>query len=167
MPTASWKAKPTPYEKVCRYMDPSSREVVHGCEPLAGAFVHHHQGKLVLVVDRDAEMRALVSDCLSEMGLQVVEALDEKDVLRKIPPLEPHVILTELWFPTDGFDYVRQLRESVPFCPLILLSAYGMDQEKAKAMAYGVTVFLAKPIRLGELRNAVLAVLDRAVKSHD
>ena len=147
-------------------MESSFREIVRPSEPRAAAF-SPHQGKQILVVDPDAEMRALVSDCLSEVRLEVVEARHEQEVLRTLSDFEPHVILTELWLSPGGFDYVRQLRECVPFCPVIVLAAYGTEQDKMRVLSYGVAVFLTKPVRLQKLRHAVLAVLDHGVLSNN
>jgi CheY-like chemotaxis protein len=121
---------------------------------------HIHHGKLVLVVDHDADMRSLLFDCLCEIGLQVATAVDGNDALQKIQHVEPHVVLTDLRMPAGGFDYVKQLRAYLPSCPIILLTAFGTHEAKAEAMACGVNAFLEKPIKVGDLHRAVLAVLE-------
>jgi CheY-like chemotaxis protein len=121
---------------------------------------HIHHGKLVLVVDHDADMRSLLFDCLCEIGLQVATAVDGNDALQKIQHVEPHVVLTDLRIPGGGFEYVRTMRALYPSCPIILLTTFGDSHAKNEAMACGVKAFFAKPVRLGDLQRAIIGILD-------
>lgn len=120
---------------------------------------HNHQGKLVLVVEDDADLRSLLGDLVRELGLQVAEATDGNEAIQKIRDVEPHLVLTDLRIPGGGFDYVRTIRALHPSCPIILLTAYGDYQAKAEALACGMTVF-AKPVRLTDLQRAIIGSLD-------
>jgi len=121
---------------------------------------HNHQGKLILVVDDDPDMRSLWCDGLRDIGLQVAEAADGNEALEKIKYLRPQLVLTDLRMPTGGFDYLKQLRAQVPSCPVILLTAFGNHKAKAEATASGVNAYLTKPIKLRDLQQAVLTALD-------
>ena len=120
----------------------------------------NHQGKLILVVDDDADMRSLLCDALNDIGLQVAQAADGTEAIEKSKSLRPQLVLTDLRMPTGGFDYLKQLRAQVPSCPVVLLTAFGNHKAKAEAAACGVSACLAKPIKLSDLQRAVLAVLD-------
>ncbi len=135
-------------------------EYIRRCEQLCAAIPQqNHQGKLVLVIDADEEMRGLLSDCLGEMGLQVATAANGNGALDEMTPLQPHVILTDLPRRANGFDHVRTLQARWASCPIILLTALGSHEAKDQAMALGVP-FFSKPIRVSDLQRAVLAVLD-------
>ena len=96
--------------------------------------LQNHQDKLVLVVEDDADMRSLLCDVVSELGLRVAEASDGNGAVQKIRELEPHVVLTDLRMPAGGFEYVRTLRALYPSCPIILLTAFGDRQTKIFAL---------------------------------
>ena len=128
---------------------------------------HNHQGKLVLVVEDDADMRSLLCDVVCELGLQVAEATDGNGAIQKIREVEPHVVLTDLRIPGGGFEYVRTIRALYPSCPIILLAAFGDHHAKAEALACGVRAFLAKPARFVDLQRAIIGILDGEWESSD
>ena len=121
---------------------------------------HNHQGKLVLVVEDDADMRIFLCDVVRELGLQVAEATDGNGAIQKIRDVEPHVVLTDLRIPAGGFDYVRTIRALYPSCPIILLTAFEDHHVKAEALACGVRAILAKPARAADLQGAIMGILD-------
>src|ERR1700675_4416848 len=99
---------------------------------------HNHQGKLVLVVQDDADLRSLLCDVVRELELQVAEATDGDGAIQRIRDLEPHVVLPDLRLRGGGFEYVRTIRALYPSCPIILLAALGDHHAKADALACGV-----------------------------
>jgi CheY-like chemotaxis protein len=121
---------------------------------------HNHQGKLVLVVQDDADLRSLLCDVVRELELQVAEATDGNGAIRKIMDGEPHLVLSDLRIPGGGFEYVRTIRALYPSCPIILLAALGDHHAKAEAMACGVRAFFAKPVRTVDLQRAIIGILD-------
>ncbi|OAI48601.1 hypothetical protein AYO43_03540 [Nitrospira sp. SCGC AG-212-E16] len=121
---------------------------------------HHHQGKLVLVVQDDADLRSLFCDVVREMELQVDEATDGDGAIHRIRDLDPQVVLMDLRLPGGGFDYVRTIRALYPSCPIILLSALGDHHAKAEASACGVKAFFTKPVSLVDLQRAIIGILD-------
>ena len=121
---------------------------------------HNHQGKLVLVVQDDADLRSLLCDVVRELELQVAEATDGDGTIQQMMDREPHVVLTDLRIPGGGFEYLRTLRALYPSCPIILLAALGDHQAKAEALACGVKAFFAKPARSEDLQRAIIGALD-------
>ena len=128
---------------------------------------HNHQGKLVLVVQDDADLRSLLCDVVRELDLQVAEATDWDGAIQRIRDLEPHVVLTDLRLRGGGFEYVRTIRALYPSCPIILLAALGDHHAKAEASACGVKAFFAKPARLVDLQRAIIGILDGAWEPSD
>jgi CheY-like chemotaxis protein len=121
---------------------------------------HNHQGKLVLVVQDDDDLRSLLCDGVRELELQVTEATDGNGAIQKIRDVAPHVVLTDLRIPGGGFEYVRTIRVLYPSCPIILLAALGDHHAKAEALACGVRAFLVKPVNLVDLQRAIIGILD-------
>ena len=121
---------------------------------------HNHQGKLVLVVQKDDDMRSLLRDVVRELELQVAEATDGHEAIQQISDLEPHVLLSDLSIPGGGFDYVRTIRALYPSCPIILLGELGDHDVKAEALACGVRAFFVKPVRFADLQQAIIGILD-------
>jgi len=120
---------------------------------------HNHQGKLVLVVQEDGDLRSLLCDAVRELELTVAEATNGNGAMQTIRDLQPHLVLTDLRIHGGGFDYVRAIRALVPSCPIILLAEIGDHRAKAEALTCGVKAFFVKPARFGDLQQAIIGLL--------
>ena len=119
-------------------------------------------GVVLLLAEDDPDMRSLLCDELSEMGLRIVEAANGEEVLRHIADQAPTLILTDLRMPAGGMNYVSRLRKSAPDVPIILMTAFGDAKTKAEALGLGVAAYFDKPVRISELKQKVEQLLDGA-----
>lgn len=117
------------------------------------------QPLILLVVEDDTAMRSLLCDELWDMGYRLIEAGNGDEALQRLTESPPNLILTDLRMPAGGLDYLMRLRTLVPNCPIILMTAFGDPQVKTKAMESGVAAYFDKPVRLGELKNAIHRLL--------
>lgn len=117
------------------------------------------ENSIVLLAEDDSDMRSLLSDELSEMGFDILEAADAAQALQYILTHKLTLIVTDLRMPAGGMDYVSRLRKSAPDVPIILMTAFGDAKTKAEALALGVTAHFDKPLRLADLKNAITSIL--------
>lgn len=73
------------------------------------------------------------------------------------------IILLDLHMPVmGGLEATQYLRNEMQVtCPILALTAAAMKEEKEQALHAGVTDYLTKPITLLQLKNKILACLDR------
>ncbi|MDD3449099.1 MAG: response regulator, partial [Gammaproteobacteria bacterium] len=120
-------------------------------------------GLRALVVDDNATNRLILRDYLRHMGLQAVECGDGGTALEKLGaaaeagnPLP--VALLDLQMPgMDGLELARRIRADARLArtTLVLLSSVTPgDSERA-----GIDAWLMKPVRQGQLQDALLTVL--------
>jgi CheY-like chemotaxis protein len=128
---------------------------------------HNHQGKLVLVVQDDADLRSLLCDVVRELELEVAEATDGNGIIQQIRAVGPHVVLMNLRIPGGGFETVKTIRALYPSCPIILLAGLGDQQAKAEALRCGVRAVLIMPFSLVDLQRAIIGILDGESKPSD
>ena len=107
----------------------------------------------ILVVDDDEAMRKLLVDALEERGCRVIESENGKEALNVLKAVLPNVIVTDLKMPGGGFEYLRQLQEGAPHCPIVVVTAYGDNQSKAKVLGCGVQGYFEKPLRIHDLKT--------------
>jgi CheY-like chemotaxis protein len=111
---------------------------------------------LVLVVDDDADVRALLVDVLRLGGFRVMEAGRVLDGVELAREHRPDVITMDLMLPDlDGFEAIRLLREQPETrdTPVVVLSA--IEVEPGDPRALGATVCLTKPFVAADLLKAV------------
>ena len=118
-----------------------------------------NEGKCtILVVDDDDAMRALLVDVLQENGCRVVESHDGKGALAALQAVTPKVIVTDLKIPDGGYPYLRQMKTSAPQSSIVVVTAYGDSQSKAKALECGAQGYFEKPLHLKDLQKWISQV---------
>ena len=119
----------------------------------------------VLVVDDDADVRALVSELLLRAGYRVTEAGDGRAALRVLYDERPRLVLLDVSMPTlDGWGTLERIRE-LSDVPVVMLSGLGSELEKVRALRAGADDYVTKPFGRQELLARVESVLRRAPAS--
>ncbi len=121
---------------------------------------HTHQGKQVLVVETDADMRHLLRDVVEELGLQVAEAMNRQSAIQELLGIGPHVILTDTQITPDSREYIQTIRALSPSCRIIALAMLGDHQTTTEALACGAHAVLSKPVSVANLQRTLIRVLD-------
>jgi PAS domain S-box-containing protein len=118
--------------------------------------------KSVLVVDDVAANRAMAVDMLSQLGFEVVVAVNGPEALHKAQATRPDWILTDIVMPEmDGLEATRRLRQIPDFrhVPIIAMSASASGSDERKCLAAGVDAFVAKPIDMDQLLTQIATLL--------
>ena len=115
----------------------------------------------ILVVDDDADLRALVSDFLGANGMEVSSASGGVEMDARMAEKRFDLVILDLMMPgEDGLSILRRLRK--PGGPaVIMLSAMGEDTDRIIGLEVGADDYLPKPCNPRELLARVRAVLRR------
>ncbi len=102
-----------------------------------------------LVVDDDADTRALLRVILSKNGYPSVdEAGTGEEALRALREKEYHVVLLDKRMPKmDGLQVLEAAKPIQPDCQFIMISAYGSIETVIEAMNLGAFGFIEKPLK--------------------
>lgn len=120
------------------------------------------QGKRILVVDDEPNVRDTVAINLRREGLEVEFASDGLEAIEKARASRPDVVVLDIMLPgIDGFQVCRTIREESTV-PIILLSARGEEIDRVVGLELGADDFLVKPFAMRELVARVRAMLRRA-----
>ena len=114
----------------------------------------------VLLIEDEAELRALLVEELEELGYAVTAAEHGAAGLAALESLTPDVILTDIGMPVmTGLEFVAAYlaRADDRPAPVIALSAFTTAEDIARARAAGVVDYLRKPIDFDALERAVTA----------
>lgn len=116
----------------------------------------------VLVVDDDAEMRALLVDELRHEGYEVAEAGDGAEAILACRSREFDVILMDKNMPgPSGLDILPGFRRACPRSRIIMMTAFGDVPSYVEAAEKGAADFLFKPFRLEEMKTSIRKALTR------
>lgn len=118
--------------------------------------------RTILIVEDDANNRALMSAILRGLHYQTLEAANGRLAVEEAHRHHPDLILMDMSMPiVNGFEATRQLKSnpSTAAIPIIAVTAYDTRKDMTEALAAGCAGFLAKPIDIVALRQTVEGVL--------
>ena len=114
----------------------------------------------ILVVDDFDDTRLLLRTWLERKGYRVIEAHDGKQAIDAAKESFPDLIIMDVQMPElDGLEATRQIRavEELQRIPVLAVSAYGVDQFRAEALAAGCNEYVSTPFEP--------AILERLIRS--
>jgi DNA-binding response OmpR family regulator len=109
---------------------------------------------LILVVDDDADIRALVAKRLELASYSVVTAADGLEAFDRAVEVRPDLILLDVNMPgQDGFETSRRLRAhpTTTHVPVVFLTARTQEADVVMGYEHGGDGYVRKPFKPGEL----------------
>jgi DNA-binding NtrC family response regulator len=114
----------------------------------------------VLVVDDDYHMRLALKETLTKAGYAVSAVEDGKMALREVEKRIFDLIITDVQMPQlNGIDLLKHIRQSLPFLPVILVTAYGTVQDAVQVIKEGAFDYIQKPFDVETLYGVVKRAL--------
>jgi signal transduction histidine kinase len=111
----------------------------------------------VLVIEDNDDARDALVQLLELAGHRVHAVGDGAHGLASALHAPPEIVLVDIGLPgLDGYEVARRLRSAHPQILLVAVTGYGLDDDRARALAAGFDVHLVKPLDLAALQ-AVLA----------
>ena len=104
--------------------------------------------EIVLVVDDDPAVIALLKSFLEERGYQVESACRGEEALEKVSARSPDLVLLDVLMPgLDGFEVCRRLKAGPGsrLVPVILVTALQEKKDRIAGLEAGADDFLSKP----------------------
>jgi DNA-binding response OmpR family regulator len=124
--------------------------------------------KNVLVIEDDGPIRRGIVDALVFYGFGVCEAADGDTGSEIALNQQIDLVLLDIMLPRrNGLDVLRDVRDSKPTLPVILLTARGDEDDRVRGLRLGADDYVVKPFSVKELIARVEAVLRRAPERGD
>jgi PAS domain S-box-containing protein len=123
------------------------------------------RGLRVLVVDDDADARAVVRRLLDDYAVRTVEAGSVEEALERVAEAAPDLLISDISMPgQDGYSLMRQVRAAGldgNRLPAVALTAFARPDDRERALANDFQDHLGKPIDLESLLLALVALAKR------
>jgi CheY-like chemotaxis protein len=121
----------------------------------------------ILIAEDEASVRSLVIRALELDGHIVVEAADGAEALEALNRAEGAVdlLLTDIKMPImDGIALALAAARDYPRLPIMLMTGYADQHERASGLEGLVHAVIPKPFTVAEIRFAVAAALVQGKK---
>ncbi|HEX4331793.1 MAG TPA: sigma-54 dependent transcriptional regulator [Usitatibacter sp.] len=116
--------------------------------------------KAVLIVDDEADIRELLVLTLSRMGVDADTVGTVKEAQEALKSRTYDLALTDMRLPDgDGLQVLRHIAENYGNTPVAVITAYGSTENAVAALKAGAFDYLAKPIKVEQLRPLVMSAL--------
>ncbi len=122
-------------------------------------------GRRILVIDDEPDLRKILADTLTSHGYVVETAENGVEGLRKGALFLPDLVLLDIMMPEmDGFSVYDRLRERPAglTCPIIFLTARREIADKLHGFEQGAVDYITKPFHMKELLARVKVHLGEA-----
>ena len=114
----------------------------------------------VLIVDDEAEIRAVVKRVVEHLGHRTEEAADGLEAIKALDGGAFDLVVSDLRMPrADGFAVLRKAREPGHHVPVIMVTASTLISDCVEAMRSGALNFIVKPFDPNELKAVVEVAL--------
>jgi len=131
--------------------------------PVKGSEEVDDQGRLVLIVDDEPDIRSFLADLLTAHGYRCAWADSGTAALNQIGPLQPDLVLLDIMMPgMSGIEVLRQIRERDDIAPaVVMLSCLSHPNTTLRALDEGADHFIVKPFRVNDLVETLENVFAR------
>jgi DNA-binding NtrC family response regulator len=115
----------------------------------------------ILIIDDEADIRAVVGGVLTDEGFEVAEERDGNNAVSAINENRPDAVLLDLRMPgMAGIEVLEQILKTDPHLPVIIMTGYGDIPTAVDAIKKGAYDFILKPPDY----NKLIITLRRAVE---
>ncbi len=130
-------------------------------------------GTKVLIVDDNKTNRRILQGLLRGWGMKAHAAAGGEEAIEMLKEAltdsEPYqLILTDMHMPSmDGFMFVQEMQgnRALSHATVMMLSSGGHRGDAARCQELGISAYLLKPVRQGELQEAIVRALHSTAAS--
>ena len=121
------------------------------------------EGKRILVVDDDRDIRIAMEMALKDLGPEVISVGDGNQAVRQIEESEPDLVVLDMMLPKrSGFLVLERIKRDrtpgeKPF--VIMVTGNLGNRHKIYAERLGVDRYITKPFRMNKLLDAIVELL--------
>lgn len=110
---------------------------------------------LLLVVEDNADNYRLY-ECLLRKEFDLIHAWNGEEAIGMFKAALPDLILMDIKMPVmDGYTSFSEIRRLSSTVPVIAVTAYAYASDEQKAIEYGFSDYLSKPIQSAELKRKI------------
>lgn len=110
----------------------------------------------ILVVDDEANIRALIDEILSEEGYEVTTAADAASARAARKEHDYDLVLLDIWMPdADGISLLKEWSEHGSPGAVVMMSGHGTVDTAVEATRLGAVDYIEKPVSLAKLLRTV------------
>ena len=122
----------------------------------------------ILIVEDDKNLRKLIVTCLKKNSYNTYEAFNGNEALEVLDQNYIDLIISDVMMPEmDGFQLIKELRDSKYKTPILLITAKSDIKDKKQGFLLGADDYMVKPINIEELLLRIQVLLRRSQSANE
>jgi two-component system response regulator (stage 0 sporulation protein F) len=118
------------------------------------------QGKTILIVDDEQEIRELLKDEFEYFGAVAMEAPNGRAAAEILECKAVDVVITDIRMPGgDGIELLQTIKQKSNFFPIVLFMTAFSDITRDEAYHLGADAIFSKPFNLEQMRGVIIDLL--------
>ena len=120
----------------------------------------------ILIIEDNELNLILVKTLLRFKNFDIYTAKSAEEALESLAHFHPQIIIMDIQLPgIDGLTLTRKLKADPTYKDIIIiaLTAYGMEDDKEKALAAGCDDYIAKPIDINTFAETIATNLKKTI----
>jgi FixJ family two-component response regulator len=114
----------------------------------------------IFFVDDEPKIREVVGETLGEFGFGVSCFACATDCLTELDTQKCNLLITDVkMHEMDGIELLKEIRRSVPWLPVLLITGYADIPMAVRAIKAGAVDFIEKPLNKKSFVNKVKSIL--------
>ena len=116
----------------------------------------------IMIVDDEPDMLMLLKMIIQDNTQYEVETTNNPaECLELLKQSRFDLVITDLKMPgIDGMELFKELRELIPDLPVIIITAYGLEEAADKAIVEGISDFITKPFKKERILFSIMKALE-------
>lgn len=116
----------------------------------------------ILLIEDDQRVSGLIKRSLEEQGFEITLAYDGEMGKKLALQNSYDLLITDIILPKiNGLDLCKEIRQTNPDLPIIMLTALGTTDDKVEGFDAGADDYLVKPFEMRELLVRIRSLLKR------
>jgi ATP-dependent Lon protease len=121
----------------------------------------------LLVVDDEEIARANLKHILEKEGYQVAAVTNGAEAMEQMEKASFDLVLTDLlMLEVGGMELLQQVKDGYPQTDVVIVTGYATVPSAVEALQKGAYNYLAKPLKIDEVRSTVSQALAKKQKAH-
>lgn len=121
--------------------------------------------KPVWIVDDDQAIRWVLEKALNRAGIETMSFSSAADVQLALASAEPAALISDIRMPgKDGLTLLKEVKETHPRLPVIVMTAYGDLDSTVSAFQGGAFDFLPKPFDINDAVTLITRALQESTE---
>ncbi len=117
--------------------------------------------KTILVAEDDKNISNLIKEMIERKGYKAITAKNGAEAYRAYRKTRFDLLITDIKMPEmDGLTFIKMVREQDKAIPILIITAYSSERNRALAKGYGVSGILQKPFTVLDVSRAIESAIN-------